>query len=340
MHMRAVLLNGIGGIDQLHAGQIELPKPKKNEASIRVLFCGVNHLDLHIRAGRRPGIPSFPHILGSEIIGDIVDVPAEKTAFNKGDRVAVYPWTFCDNCSLCRNDSEQICDRGGTIGRTQWGGYATHVTVSVKNLIKLPRDLSPEAACAVTLVGPTAYHLIRRANIPHNATVLLTGATGGVGMVALQILKKMKCRVICATSHAEKSAQLLSSGAWKIVPASSVSEDVLRIVPEGVSHAIDLVGGPVWTQSVQSLAKHGTLVFCATSKDDPAQISLNSSFARELTILGSYGGSRKDLAATLQLLQRGDIQPVISNVHGLSDAAKAHDDLEWQRNVGKILLRP
>ncbi len=337
--MHAILLNGIGGIDQLQYSEIAPPVPKSDEAFVRVLFCGVNHLDLHIRTGRRSGIPSFPHILGSEIVGEVVELPTEKTAFKKGDIVVLYPWTFCGDCLLCRNDSEQICDRGSIIGRTRWGGYATHVTVSIKNLIKLPSDLNPEFACAVTLVGPTAYHLIQRANIPNNATVLLTGATGGVGMVALQLLKKMKCRVICATSHIEKSASLLSSGAWKTVAASSLSKDVLRIVPEGVSYAIDLVGGPIWTQSVQSLAKHGTLVFCATSKDDPAQIPLHSSFARELVILGSYGGSRKDLAATLQLLQSGDIQPVISNVYDLSDAAKAHDALEQQKNVGKILLR-
>ena len=106
--MQELALIGLGDVDQLKIVESDKPKLKNGEVLVKVAFCGFNHLDLLIRSGKRPGPKSFPHVLGSEIVGTT----------ESGQKVAVYPWTFCGECQPCRSGHENICDNGGTIGRT------------------------------------------------------------------------------------------------------------------------------------------------------------------------------------------------------------------------------
>ena len=123
--MKAIGLTKLGKINNLKIISIDVPKPKKGEALIKILYCGINHLDLLIAQGKRVGPKTFPHILGSEIVGETKD----------GDKVAVLPWIFCGRCKQCKNGFENICDNGGTFGRNQNGGYAEYIAVPKKNII-------------------------------------------------------------------------------------------------------------------------------------------------------------------------------------------------------------
>lgn len=311
--MKAVLLTGIGGVEKLKVSEVNIPEPKSNEVLIKVLFCGVNHLDVLIRSGKRPGPTSFPHILGSEIVGQAVN----------GDKVAVYPWTA----------------DGGTIGRTSWGGYAQFVTVPKKNLVKIPAGLKLEEVCALTLAGTTAYHLIERGKIENKSRVLVTGATGGVGTAVIQILKSKECEIICSTSHKNKTPLLKKIGAGRIVSAKNMVSEIKKLYPYGIEYAIDLVGGSVWSEAIELLSKNGTMIFCATSKEEKGELNIGSVFSRELNILGSSGGTLENLQAVLSLLRKGILKPVIDSILPLKDAAVAHQKIENQQMFGKILLK-
>lgn len=326
--MRAVLFNGVR--KKLKYSEIASPKPNKDEVLVRVLFCGLNHLDLLISQGKRTGPKNFPHILGSEIVG--IDMSNNKT-------VAVYPWNFCGSCKMCRKGFENMCDVGGTIGRTSWGGYAEYVAVPKKNLVRIPEGLSLEKVCAVVLAGITANHLIERAKIKEGAKVLLTGATGGVGTVALQILKNKKCEIICTTSHKNKTPLLKKLGAKYVVLTKNMVEEIKKLYPEGLDFVIDLMGGTVWSDAVQLLGKNGTITFCATTLEEPVGLQLGSVFQRQLNILGSYGGTREDLKKVISFIKKGILNPVIDSVYSLKDASKAQKKLEQQKIFGKILLK-
>lgn len=212
--MQAVVQTGIGGVNKLRCITIDVPSPKKDEVLVKVLYCGVNHLDVLIRSGKRPGPKSFPHILGSEIVGEV-----------GGQKVAVYPWTA----------------DGGTIGRTCWGGYGEFVAVPKRNIIKIPAGLKLEEVCALTLAGTTAYHLVERGKIENKSRVLVTGATGGVGTTVLQILKSKKCQIIAVTSHQNKISHLRKLGADQVILTKNMS------LQKDLAYAIDLVGGDVWS---------------------------------------------------------------------------------------------
>lgn len=337
--MKAVLLTEIGTSGNLIYKSIDAPLPVKDEVLIKVKYCGLNHLDLLIKQGKRPGPKSFPHILGSEIVGEIKLVNSKNTAVKIGDIVAVYPWTFCGKCQECLKGHENICDQGGTLGRTCWGGYAEYVTTPIQNLVKIPKSLSLDAVCASLLTATTAYHLLDRAQIKKGSTVLVTGATGGVGTFVIQLLKNKKCTVLAVTSHKEKIKLLQALGVSEIVLTDRFKEHLRKKYPGGIDYVIDIMGGTVWSDSIDMLAKNGTLVFCSTTLDGLGTVNIGNAFSRQINILGSYGGSLQDLKEALILLKKGAVKPVIDAVFPLLKANEALEKLAGQKAFGKIILK-
>lgn len=329
--MHASVTIGIGGLEKIQYQSIETPKPKNGETLLKVLYCGVNHLDVLIRQGKRPGPQNFPHILGSEIVGEIVET---------GEIVCVYPWIFCGTCQQCKLGNENICDNGGTFGRTRWGGYAEYVTVPQKNIAILPENVSLQDAVSTILAGTTAYHLIKRAGVIPNSTVLVTGTTGGVGTAVIQLLKHQNCHIVCATSHPEKKKKLQELGVDRIVATSTMVDEILSFYPQGVEYAIDIVGGSIWSKALETLGKNGTLVFCSTSLEEPGVVHIGKAFNKQVNILGSYGGTKKHMEEVLTLLSQKILSPVIDSIFPLQEAQKAHEKIETQNLFGKILLEP
>lgn len=308
--MQAVVQTGIGGINKLKFTSLDITTLLKDEVLVKVLYCGINHLDALIRMGKRQGPKNFPHILGSEVVGEV-----------NGEKFVVYPWT----------------EDGGTIGRTKWGGYAQYLVAPKKNLIKIPKGLKEEFACALALAGTTAFHLIERARIKRGSTVLVTGATS-VGTALLGILKSRQCQIICATSHKNKIPLLRKKGAQVVSTKNMVSE-IKRLYPQGIEYAIDLVGGDVWSDAIETLGKEGTVVFCATSREEMGKVNIGNAFSKQLNILGSYGGTIEDLKEVLRLAEKGILKPVIDALYPLKDAPKAHQRIDRQEIFGKILLK-
>ncbi len=325
--MRAAVINGVGNKVIIR----DVPVPK-GEVLIRVAYCGLNHLDLLIRDGKRLGPKSFPHILGSEISGTVEKSTTPK--FKRGDLVVVYPWTFCGKCVHCMQGNQQICDVGGTIGRTSQGGYAEFVAVPASNVLKIPSGVSLRDACAITLCGTTAVHLFSRIGNPRKGSVLITGASGGVGTIAVQLAKNNGCHVICTTASKKKGQLLMQLGAEMILSTSNFDTKLKR-----VDFCIDTMGGDVWTRAVNLLTKNGSMSFCGTTLDEPGYVPIGSAFARQINLYGSYGGSHADLLDALALLKKGSIKPVIDSTFSLEQVAAAQKKLEIMGAFGKILLQ-
>lgn len=328
--MKAVVLNKTGTLADMNMINTAIPAPKEGDKLLQVEYCGINHLDLLIISGKRPVFGQFPLILGSEMTGRISET---------NEKAAVYPWIFCGKCRQCLEGRENICDTGGTFGRTRDGGFAEYATVPVQNLFKLKDTDDPKAICALTLSAITAYHMINRANIPDKSTVLINGATGGVGTAAIQILKFKKCNIIASTSHPEKSINLIKLGADHTVATKNLSAEISKLMPEGIPYIIDAMGGSVWSESVKLLSKKGTIVFCATTLEEYGRINLGIAFAREINILGSYGGTISDLKEVIKLARIGILKPVIDSEYPLKKVPKALQKLSDQKAFGKILIK-
>lgn len=318
---------------------LNTPMPKRGEALVKVAYGGFNHLDLLIQQGKRVGPVSFPHILGSEIVGKVAKIEGSNKKISVGSDVAVYPWIFCRKCLRCKTGNENICDQGGTIGRTVWGGYAEYVAVPIQNIIKIPSGLRKALVCGLILAGTTAYHLLDRARINNKSVVLVTGATGGVGTIVIQLLKHKKCTIICTTSSKAKASMLKRLGADYVVSTENFKDEIMKLFPNGVDYVVDIMGGYIWSEAIETLAKNGTIVFCATTFDNLGVINIGKTFAKQLNILGSYAGRIKDLKATINLFKKGLINPVIDSILPFSKAELGFKKLAAKKAFGKIILK-
>ncbi|MCR4263127.1 MAG: alcohol dehydrogenase catalytic domain-containing protein [Candidatus Roizmanbacteria bacterium] len=336
--MHAVILTETKGKNNLKYTSIPTPVAAKEHALIRVKYCGINHLDLLIAIGKRPGPAQFPHILGSEIVGTIISIEKNSAGFRTGDTVSVYPWTYCGSCPSCRAGNVQLCDSGGTVGRTTWGGYAEYVSVPIKNLVKIPEQIPLKLIAAITLTGTTAHHLIQRANIADRSTVLVTGATGGVGTLVIQLLRQKQCNIVAVTSSKNKVNKLKKLGVHTVFDLKKFSDNVKTNYPAGIPLIIDMMGGSVWSALVELLAKGGTMSFCSTTLDEPGIVHVGSAFSREINVCGSYGGTMKDLGKSIKSLKKGVIKPQIDSIISLPEVPAALSKIKNREVFGKILI--
>jgi len=342
--MRAIYFENFGGPEVLVHGGRPDPVAGPGEALVRVRACGINHLDLWVRAGL-PGLsPEMPHILGNDIAGEVVAVGAGVTNVAVGDRTLVNPTLSCGTCSACATGDDHLCRHHDVIGRKRNGGYAELVTVPAPNCLPYPANLSWEEAAAVPLVFLTAWHmLVTRAHVRPGDEVLVIGAGSGVGSAAVQIARLHGARVIATAGSADKLARARELGAHETIDHST--EDIAKRAREltakkGVDMVVEHVGGRVFESGVAALARDGRLVTCGATAGAQASLDLNLLFGRHLTLLGSWMGRRSDLNDALRHVASGALKPVVDSIRPLAEARAAHERMESREHFGKLVLVP
>lgn len=342
--MWAVRIHEHGGPDVLRLEQVPEPVPRADEVLVRVRACALNHLDLWNRSGRpRPSI-ALPRILGSDIAGEVVSVGELVDHVQSGQEVIVNPGIGCGRCRHCLSGNDNMCREYTILGVGRDGGYAQFVAVPGTNVIPKPMNLTFTEAAAVPLVFLTAWHmLVTRARIKFGETVLVWGAGSGVGSAAIQIAKLLGAHVIAATGGEEKVDRAKRLGADEVIDykAENVRQRVQELTDgRGVDVVFEHVGQATWDISIKSLTPGGRLVTCGNTTGWEAHTDLRYVFARQLTILGSYMGSKAELLELLPWIEAGRLQPVVHTVLPLHEAAHAHEILEAGRQFGKVVLEP
>lgn len=341
MKMQAMTFHEHGGIEQLCLEEVDRPHRRPQELLIRVKACALNHLDLWVRQGIPAYRPSLPHILGSDIAG-IIEESGEVEGPPVGTRVVVFPGLTCRMCEWCYAGRENLCQRIRIVGAHVNGGYAQFVTVPASNVIPLPEGLSFEEGAAFPLVSVTAWHmLVSLACLQPSEDVLVIGAGSGVGSLAVQIGKLIGARVIATVGSDAKRQKALALGADHVVEHSE--GDLAKRVQDltggrGVDVVFEHVGAQIWEQCLASLAKGGRLVTCGATTGPEARLVLRQLFSRQLTIKGSYLGTRVELMKVSALMARGKLQPVIDHVLPLAEARHAHELLLERKVFGKVVL--
>jgi NADPH:quinone reductase-like Zn-dependent oxidoreductase len=341
--MKAVIFSEHGEPEVLRYTDAPQPGIGSNDVLVRVRACALNHLDLWIRRGL-PGISvPLPHILGSDIAGEIANVGREVTGIRTGEKVLLSPGICCGHCEQCAAGKDSQCRHYTLFGYMVPGGYAEYVKAPSVNVIPMPPDLSYEEAAAVPLVFLTAWHmLITRANLKPAEEVLVLGAGSGVGSAAIQIAKAAGARVIATAGSDEKLAKAKELGADDTILHSKydIASEVKKLTRRrGVDVVFEHVGEATWEKSIRSLAVGGRLVTCGATTGYEGGIDIRYLFSRQLSILGSYMGGKAELLSVLELVRRGTVEPVIDEVFPLAEAAEAHRRLEGREQFGKIVLR-
>jgi NADPH:quinone reductase-like Zn-dependent oxidoreductase len=342
--MKAIVFERFGGPDVLEYRDAPDPRPGPDEALVEVKACGINHLDLWVRAGLRGLDIEMPHILGNDVAGIVHEAGAAVKHLKPGDRTLVLPTLSCGVCPACMNGDDNLCRQYDVLGRKRNGGYAEMVAVPAVNCLPYPENLKFTEAAAVPLVFLTAWHmLIGRARLEAGEDCLVMGAGSGVGSAAIQVAKLHGARVIATAGTEAKAAAARKLGADHVVLHSSPEWPAeVRALTEnkGVDVVFEHVGGAVFEKAVGTLARNGRLVTCGTTIGSRVTLELNQLFGRHLTLLGSWMGRRAEMVEVLQFVNSGKLRPVVDSVMPLREARKAHERIEARAHFGKIVLVP
>jgi NADPH:quinone reductase-like Zn-dependent oxidoreductase len=337
--MKAVRIHQFGGPEVLTYEDIADPQLRKDQVLVRVKACALNHLDIWVRKGL-PGV-KLPHILGSDIAGEVVEAGEYLSGFSPGQRVLIAPQHFCGHCTKCLAGVQNQCREFTVLGNAVDGGNCELIAVPAASVIPIPDALDFDQAASVPLVFVTAWHmLVGLARVHAGQTVLVLGGSSGVGIAAIQIARLFHCRVITTAGDETKLEKAHALGADYGINhyQQKISEEVRRITnKQGVDIVIEHVGAATWEESVKSLKTGGTLVTCGATTGPNVSIDL---FARQLSLLGSYMGTIGELHEVLQHVFAGRLKPVVDRVFPLRDTRAAHEYLESSKMFGKVVLNP
>lgn len=338
--MKAVRIHQFGGPEVLQYEDIPEPQLRKDQVLVRVKACALNHLDLWVRKGL-PGV-TLPHILSSDIAGEIAEVGEYVTGCTVSQRVVVAPMHYCGHCTKCLAGLQNQCREFTVLGNGVDGGDCELIAVPARNVIPIPDSLDFVQASSVPLVFVTAWHmLVGLAGVRPGQTVLILGASSGVGIAAIQIAKMFHCRVITTAGNEEKLEKARSLGADHGINhyKQKISEEVRKLTnKEGVDIVVEHVGAATWDESIRSLKTAGTLVTCGATTGPSVSIDLRHLFARQLRLLGSYMGTMGELREALGHVFAGRLRPVVDRTFPLSEVRAAHEYLEKSQMFGKVVL--
>jgi NADPH:quinone reductase-like Zn-dependent oxidoreductase len=342
--MKAARIHQHGGPEVLVHEDAPEPRLKPDQVLVRVRACALNHLDLFVRAGI-PGMRfPMPHVLGSDIAGEIVATGDLCERVKPGWRVLLSPGVSCRQCQQCLSGNDNFCRRYTLFGYAVDGGNTELLAAPEYSVIQIPDDLGFEEAAAAPVVFLTAWHmLMARARLQPGEDVLVLAASSGVGSAAIQIARMFHCRVIATAGGDAKLAKARELGADHVIDhyRQDISAEVTRITGKrGVDVVVEHVGVATWPKSLESLAPGGRLVTCGATTGYSAGIDLRYLFSKQWSLLGSFMGSMGELHQVLKFVFRKQLKPVVDRVYPLAEIRAAHERIENKEHFGKVIVRP
>jgi NADPH2:quinone reductase len=308
--MRAVLVHEPGGAPRL--GDVTDPAPADGQVVVDMLYAGVNPIDVWIARGDLgPAIP-FPHVPGCEGVGVVEGTPVALIAPGAG--------------------------------RTRPGTYAERVVVDAGEIVPLPAGADPAQAAGAKTAGLTAMEVLRTGGLTAGDTVLVLGASGGVGSFAVQLAKNAGARVLAHTAGPSKAEALAELGPDRVVVASTPGELAGAVGEDRPSLVLDgLAGG--WTQgAAEAAAEEARIAVFGTSADRRLTLDARTLYGKRLRVQGGNRRKpatevlREELAGLLSLMADGKVRVPVASLLPLGEAAGAHASILARTAVGKIIL--
>lgn len=337
--MRAILLTGIGGPEVLEEGELDYPAPRRGEVTLRVEGCGICYRDTLVRRGlMKARIPVVP---GHEIAGRVAEIGEGVEGFREGDLAASLIYIHEPGA---RAGEENIARNNRWIGEDENGCYAEYVRLPYWILEKIgePGSSPPEAYSFAACVVGTAYRAISTIGKASPGEVaLITGASGGVGIHAVQVARALGLRVIATTRKEEMAKAISSYGAEVVVYKDRFAEEVRKLTDgQGADLVIDTVGVTL-EQSVRAAARGGRVVLIGNVDPSPQPLSLGLIILKEMKIGGCLNATKRELSEAISLLRRGLVRPVYKAIPLDVEAVReAHASLERGASAGRVVIRP
>lgn len=321
--MKAIVVKETGGIDKLQLQEIPTPVCKPDEVLIQLKASGINYVDVYFRTGLYP-VAQIPFVPGMEGSGVVTAIGAAVKNIKVGERVAF--------------------TAGGS------GAYAEFAAIPAAQVVKIPAAISFETAAAAMLQGMTAYYLTHLTfALQKNQTALIHAGAGGVGLLLIQMAKKIGAHVITTVSTADKAKFAKAAGADEVVvyTQNSFLDAVMQYTHKvGVDVVYDAVGNTTFIDGLKALTIRGMMVSYGQASGPIPPFSLTSLSEKSLYLtrpsLFHYTRTEKELTALAEnlfgLIENDKLNILIGNKYPLAEAAQAHADLEGRKTIGKSIL--
>jgi alcohol dehydrogenase len=334
--MKAVILEKHGGLDGLKLVK-DFPDPKVSEGNvvIRVKATSFNYHDVFTVRGM-PGIKvPLPMIIGLDMAGEILETGPGVSGWKTGDRVLVNP----------------LNRQKGLMGEMMHGGLAEKCLVAEHQLIRMPDGVTFEQAASLPVAYGTAHRmLITHKTVKAGDKVLVLGASGGVGTGCVLLAKLLGAEVIACASSADKIKRLKDLGADHVInyketdfskwAVEKYGKPQRRTYEGGVDVVINFTGGDTWAPTLKCVKRGGRILVCgATAGYDPKE-DLRYIWSFELQVIGSNSFYDENLKALMDLIQRGEMKPVIDEVLPLERAVEGLRLIESREVFGKVVVTP
>jgi NADPH2:quinone reductase len=345
--MRAAVQIGYGDPDSsLRLQQVRAPAAAAGEVIVRVEGSTLNRKDLFALARLTgPGIrqrPPLPHVNGTDAWGSVAAVGEGVDGWHPGDRVLVYPGLYCGRCEWCGRGETSACVEYGVVGEQRWGSHAQFMSVPARNLEPVPDGMSDGALACAGGSWLTAWRaLVTVARLRPGETVLVVGASGGVGTGAIAVARLTGCPVIAVVGSTSKVEPVRALGADVVVVDDDEMHERVRSATggRGVDVALDCVGGAGWRRTIASLAPLGRMAICGATAGDTPSISIREIYQQHRQILGAPLGTRAEFHELVRALAGGRLAPVVHTRISLEEIHDGLRMLESRAFLGKIALR-
>ncbi len=354
--MRAMVTMGHGDLDQMIMhDNWPRPEPQAGEVLVRVGACGLNNTDVNTRSGWYSktvteattgagfdevgvddpawgGTPiHFPRIQGADVCGEIVAVGDGVTPSRIGERIITDNWLRDANDPMDKNKT-------GYFGSERDGGFAEFTTLPCRNALAVRSSLSDAELATFSCSYSTAEGMLTRAGVAETDTVLVPGASGGVGGAVVQLAKRRGARVVAMASE-EKYSDVKNLGADVLLPRSpddlhaAIKDEVITVVA-------DIVGGPYWPKWIDVLARGGRYVVSGAIAGPMVELDLRTLYLRDLTFLGSTVIDPGVMPRLISYIEKGEIKPALAATYPLEDLHAAQTAFIAKKHTGNIVVVP
>lgn len=337
--MRAAVFTELSGPTGVAIREIDAPEPGPGEAVVTVDACALNHHDLWILRGESAlvGDEDLPFVTGLDVAGSVARTGDGVSSVAPGDRVLLCPNETCGLCDYCREGPENLCENFSLYH----GGLAEEARVDADRLIAVPDSIDAAAAAAIPTAYMTAWHMIQRADVGPGDLVLVPGATGGVGVAAIQLLDLLGAEIIGTSRSADKLHRAEQRGLDHSIRTDDPGEmaDAVRDIGRPAV-VLNHVGGEYTGAGLRVLRRGGVMVVCGRTAGNQPEINLGRFFLSHQRLIGSTMGTQPELRRLVTLAADGAFEPVIGGEYPLEETAVAFETMAERDVFGKLVIRP
>ena len=332
--MRAAIFERQGLDNLIIKEDVQQPTITDHDVLIKVKSAGVNPID-YSTVSNMLGIKPLPHIPGVEVTGIIEKVGNHVTALKEGEKVVVYNSIFDGTCDMCINGYEMLCRNAGILGVITNGGFADYISAPEKNVFKIPDNVQWDIAASLATTTKTPYHALREASLKLNEFLVIFGASGNTGMMAVQFGKKMGAKVIAVSKDnwikTDFGADYIISDYDKVV------EQVKDITQGKMADVVlNSLGANTWENSFSCVGLNGRWVTFGGLTGAEVKLNVQSLYRNQIKLIGSNGSTRKEFNDVIDMSR--ELKVRVWKRFKLEDAKEALQALFAKERDGRILL--